>query len=257
MSPAKKDFLSIVIPAYREQRTIERTIFELKKVLNKHHLNYEIICVVDGIVDKTYALAKKHASKNVRVLAYQINRGKGYAVQYGLSKARGNIIGFIDANGIDPDSVPMLLQHFYWYKADIVVGSKKHPVSQVVYPWRRRVISWIYQKIIRTLFSLQITDTQVGLKLFRAPIMHRILPRLLVKEFAFDIEILAVAYYLGYQRLYEAPVRLKLSTKKNLSTVFSKGFFRSSFLMFKDTLAVFYRLRIRHYYDKKTKLKRI
>jgi hypothetical protein len=83
--------------------------------------------------------------------------------------------------------------------------------------------------------------------------LEKTLPRLLVKAFAFDVEILAVANYLGFKRLYEAPIDLKMKFKGSLSTIASKGFIKTSWSMLWDTAAVFYRLRILHYYDDKNK----
>jgi hypothetical protein len=103
--------------------------------------------------------------------------------------------------------------------------------------------------MIRMLFDLEVRDTQVGAKLFKKAVIKEILPLLLVKDWAFDIELLAVAYRRGYKSIYESPVELELSTSIETSAVFSKGFVRTSLKMLWDTLAVFYRLKIQHYYD--------
>jgi len=161
------------------------------------------------------------------------------------------IIGFIDAGmELDPNGISLLLEHFLWYNADIVVGSKRHPASKVVYPWQRIIISVGYQIIVRLLFGLNIKDTQVGMKFFRREVLEKVLPRLLVKAFAFDIEMLSVANHLGYKRIFEAPVELKMKFAGGVSTIASKGFIKTSWSMFWDTAAVFYRLRILNYYDK-------
>lgn len=247
MSPVK---LSIIIPAYKEERTIVSTINGIDAVLATLNIDYEIICVIDGRVDHTYERASKIKNPHLRVLSYDKNLGKGHAVRFGMEQAKGEIVGFVDANGINPRSIPMLLQHFNWYKADIIVGSKRHPVSKVYYPWLRRVLSWGYQMLIRLLFDLEIRDTQVGAKLFRKAVVTKVLPLLLVKDFAFDIELLAVANRKGFKNIYESPIELELSANKDTSTIFSKGFVRNVIRMMWDTLAVFYRLKIMHYYDK-------
>ena len=94
---------------------------------------------------------------------------------------------------------------------------------------------------------MRVRDTQVGLKLFKREVLEKTLPRLLVKAYAFDIEMLAVANYLGFTKIHEAPVESKMELVG--STIVSKGFLRTVFWMLWDTLAVFYRLRILHYYD--------
>lgn len=247
MSPVK---LSIVVPAYKEERTIVSTVNGIDAVLATLNVDYEIICVVDGRVDRTYENVSKIKNAHLRVLSYDKNLGKGHAVRFGMEQAKGDIVGFVDANGINPRSIPMLLQHFNWYKADIIVGSKRHPVSKVHYPWLRRILSWGYQMLIRVLFDLEIRDTQVGAKLFKKSVITKVLPLLLVKDFAFDIELLAVAKRKGFKNIYESPIELELSANKDTSTIFSKGFIRNVIRMMWDTLAVFYRLKIMHYYDK-------
>ena len=84
------------------------------------------------------------------------------------------------------------------------------------------------------------------MKIFKSEVINDILPRLLVKAYAFDIEMLAVANHLGYKRIYEAPVELDF---KGVSTKSSKGFWKTIFFMLRDTLAVFYRLKIQGYYN--------
>jgi hypothetical protein len=164
-----------------------------------------------------------------------------------MSRAKGDIIGFIDAGmDINPKGISMLLEHFYWYDADIVVGSKLHPVSKVNYPNSRRILSRGYRFLTRVLFGFKVRDTQVGLKLFKRDVVKKVLPKLLVKKYAFDIEFLAVAYRKGFTRIYEAPVEI---TFNNASNITSKSFWRIVGRMVWDTAAVFYRLKILHYYD--------
>lgn len=241
--------LSIVIPCYKEQKTIVPTLTKLEAVLRDTGLHYEIICVVDGFLDDTFAIASRLSTPHLRVVGYEVNRGKGHAVRYGMARAKGDVIGFMDANGINPRSLNMLLQHFYWYNADIIVGSKRHPVSKVVYPPLRRLVSYFSQKLIKFLLGIDVKDTQVGIKLFRREVLVKVLPRLLVKEFAFDIEMLAVANYLGFKRIFESPVELEIEASLETSSVFKKGFVKQLLLTLKDTLAVVYRINIRHYYD--------
>jgi len=180
--------------------------------------------------------------------------GKGHAVRFGMAKAKGDIIGFIDAGlELEPNGLSMLLEHFEWYNADIIVGSKRHPASKVFYPWQRKILSFGYQMVVRLLFGLKVRDTQVGMKFYRREVLEKVLPRVLVKTFAFDVEILSVAYYLGYRRIFEAPVELSMKFKGGVSTIASKGFVKTAWAMLWDTAAVFYRLRILHYYDDKNK----
>lgn len=243
-------FLSIILPTFKQSKTIGRDIRKLQKTLQTLRMRFEIIVIVDGIVDKTYENAKKLSSRNVHVAGYQKNRGKGYAVRYGMARCRGNLVAFIDSGfDLNPQGISMLIEHMKWYDADIIVGSKRHPVSKVDYPPLRRVLSFGYQMLVRILFHLKIRDTQTGLKLFRRSVVDDVMPRLLVKRFAFDIEILSVARYLGYTRIYEAPIELNYNFRQ--TSIVNKKIILTILHMLWDTMAVFYRLHIKHYYDVK------
>ena len=248
MPQGENKLLSIIIPVYRQETTIARDIKKLLEVLEKISYPYEVIPVIDGEIDDSFRAAKSVGSKYVHVVGYAVNKGKGYAVRYGMAKSKGDIIGFIDAGGdLKPDGLPLMLDYMKWNDADIVIGSKRHPFSKVQYPFLRRLISWTYQMIIRLLFSVSVRDTQVGMKLYKRKVLEDVLPRLLVKQFAFDIEILSVAYHLGYRKIVEAPIELNFEGVS--SSITSKNFWRIIFNTLKDTLAVYYRLRLRRYYD--------
>lgn len=249
----QKKLISLIIPAFRQEKTIIRDILRIKNVLKDLRYNFEIIIVVDGFVDKTFQNAKKAASRNIHVIGYENNYGKGYAVRYGMARAKGNIVAFIDSGmDISPNGLALLLEHFEWYDADIIVGSKLHPVSKVKYPVSRRVLSWGYRSLVKLLFGLSIRDTQVGLKFFKRDVLRDVLPRLLIKTYAFDIELLAVAHRIGYKRIFEAPVELNFN---GASSITSKSFWNIILLMLWDTFAVFYRLKILRYYDNGNKRK--
>lgn len=249
MIRAKLLELSVVMPVYKQEKKVARYLEKLSIVLKRLRKSYEIICIVDGRVDKTYENAKKARIPKLKIFSYPKNQGKGNAVRFGMSKARGKVIGFVDA-GFDLDyaSIPLTLEHMDWYNADIIIGSKRHPASKIFYPWQRIILSTGYQFGVRMLFGINIRDSQVGLKFFKRSVVRKILPKLLVKTFAFDIEMLAVSHSFGFKRIYEAPVKLKMQF--GASTMASKGFIKTAFWMLWDTLAVFYRLRISHYYDK-------
>lgn len=250
MVKRRNPLISVIIPAYNQEKTIQKDIAHIKRVLDQLRYDYQIIVVVDGLHDKTYEKAKKIKSPKITVTGYKHNHGKGDAVRLGITKARGQIIGFIDSGmDINPNGISMLLEHFEWYKADVIVGSKLHPVSKVQYPMQRRILSWGYRFLVKVLFGLSIRDTQVGLKFYRRKVLDDVLPRLLVKTYAFDIEILAVAHYLGYKRIYEAPVELNFQPVSSIAPFTSLGFWRIILHMLWDTLAVFYRLKIMRYYS--------
>jgi glycosyltransferase involved in cell wall biosynthesis len=239
--------LSVVIPAYKQEKTIIKDLRRIKAVLDKIRYDYEIICVVDGQVDQTFPKARRLKSGKIKVVGYENNKGKGYAVRYGMVRSKGDLIAFIDAGmDINPNGLSMVLEHMEWYSADIIAGSKRHPASKVPsYPFIRKVYSFGYHFLAWLLFGLKLRDTQAGLKIFRREVLEKVLPRLLVKTHAFDIEVLAVAKELGFNRIFEAPIEIDPQSFKFSSTIR----WRTVRDMLLDTLAVFYRLRILRYYD--------
>lgn len=250
----RKKLLSVIVPTYNQEKTIEKDIERIVDVLKQIRYDYELIVVVDGISDNTFKKAKELSTSKIKVIGYETNHGKGYAVRFGIAKSSGDIIGFMDAGGdINEKWLSMMLEHFRWYDADIIVGSKRHPVSKIRYPWQRKILSWGYQILIKMLFGLNIRDSQVGMKLYRRKVLEDVLPRLIVKKFAFDIEILAVANNLGYQRIYEAPVEIDFSNVS--SSITSKSVRNIIWNMLIDTIAVFYRLKILRYYNNSNKRK--
>lgn len=245
--------LSLIIPVYHQEKTIRRQLQNILAELELLKVPTEVIVVIDGMDDKSFEEAKKVRSAKVTVTGYKTNHGKGYAVRFGMGKCHGDIIGFLDAGGdLSELGLSMMLEHFKWYNADIIVGSKRHPVSKVVYPLERKILSWGYQQLVRLLFGLNVRDTQVGMKLYRRTVLEDVLPRLVVKKFAFDIEILAVAKYLGYTRIFEAPVELDFT---GASSITSYSVWNTILNMLWDTVAVFYRLRVLRYYDNLNKRK--
>lgn len=249
--------ISVIVPCYNQEQTIIKDLKRIKEVLDKLRYPTELICVVDGKVDKTFEKASRFAKQydGVKVIGYETNRGKGYAIRFGMAESQGELIAFIDSGmDINPNGLSMLLEHFEWYNADIIVGSKRHPVSKVDYPWQRRILSIGYQLLVWLLFGLKVRDTQVGMKFFKRKVLEKVLPRLLIKRFAFDVEMLVVANYLGYKRIFEAPIDIKLGFG-GTSTITNQKFLKTVLAMLKDTLAVFYRLKILRYYSDENRRK--
>lgn len=234
--------LSVVIPAYNENEKILETLKECISSLNG--AKPELIVVDDGSLDGTLERVQKFAkeNKNVKVVSYGGNQGKGYAVKYGFQHATGDLVAFIDADmNLHPRQIRTLIQYMEKYDVDVVVGSKRHPGSKVNYPSERRVLSDIYYLFVRMLFGIPVRDTQVGLKLFKREVLEDVLPKVLVKRYAFDIEILANAHRLRY-KIMESPVELNMSFGGHMNK-------KAIWNILVDTCAVFYRMKILKYYD--------
>lgn len=252
--PTSDHFISVIVPAYRQAGTIVDDLANILATLQKIRYDFEIIVVVDGKEnDQTYRLAKTVKNSKLKVIGYQKNHGKGYAVRYGMAHTHGDYIAFIDSGmEIDPNGISMLLEHMEWYRADVIVGSKFHPASQIRYPFYRKIVSFGAHIIARYLLQINVHDTQAGIKIYRRRVLKKILPRLLIKSFAFDLEMLAVANHLGYSRIYEAPIKLNYDFS---GIHLSNSFIKTVLLCLQDALAVFYRLKIIGYYDDKNKRK--
>ena len=246
-------FLSLIIPVYKQERTIVKNIRQITFALDQIRYDYEVIVVIDGIVDSSLKRIKTAKLPHVKTLGYMKNQGKAYAIRLGMTKAKGDYVMFIDSGQeIDPNGISMLLEHMEWYKADIIVGSKRHPASYVKYPIVRKFLSYGYYFLVKFLFNIKIRDTQAGIKIFRKKILETILPRLMERQFAGDLEMLVAADTLGFNRIYEAPIKLDY----HLGPVTSAATLKSIKGILIDTLAIFYRKNIiRHYHKKPTKRK--
>lgn len=236
--------ISVLVPAYNEEKAIERTIAVLSRYLASNFDDFEVVVVSDGSRDQTFKIAKRNGSGRVKVFEYQPNRGKGQALKYGFSKSTGEVVVFYDT-GIDfpPSQIGDFFDILQKTDADLVIGSKRHPQSKVNYPLKRKIISMLAQTCTRLLFDLNVRDTQVGLKIFRRKVLDEVLPLMLVKRFAFDIELLALARRRGF-KIVEAPVELDLNL--TFSTAGTLGAVWKTFL---DTLGIFYRLKMMKFYD--------
>ncbi|MFH1895999.1 MAG: glycosyltransferase [bacterium] len=247
--------LSVIVPAYNPKHDIVADIKNIEKVLKQTRYSYEIILVFEGYATckDTFQKAKKQlSSAKIKVVGYPTNRGKGYGVKYGMARARGDIVGFIDSGmDIDPNGISMLLEHMQWYEADALIGSKYHPASLVTASATRKLLSTSSRLLVRVLFGLKVRDTQAGIKFFKRELLEKVLPRLLVKRWAFDIELLAVAKHLGFTRIFEAPIKLSQNYLSNVGLGGKNGIFNTLW----DTLAIFYRLKILRYYDDRSKRK--
>lgn len=243
----KNNFLSLIIPVYKQEKTIVKNIRQIKNALDKTRYKYEIIAVVDGIHDRSLEKIKNANIANVKTIGYIKNQGKSHAIRLGMQKAKGNYVMFLDAGmEIDPNGISMLLEHMEWYDADIIVGSKRHLASIINYPLERKILSEGYYYFVKFLFGLKIHDTQAGIKVFRKNVLQKILPVLLEKKFAGDLEMLVAAESFGFKRIYEAPIKLIFLS----GSLTSAATFKSIFGIFIDTMAIFYRRHIIHYYDK-------
>lgn len=237
--------LSLIIPSYKQEKTIVADIRSLQKELSKLPYKLEIIVVLDGEVDNSSSKLNRAKITSVKTISYKENQGKGYAVKKGMLSAKGDIVGFFDGGrDISISSLLIAVNLMELHNADIVLGSKLHPDSEVKYPLIRKILSTGYRTITRILFNFDVKDTQVGLKLYRRKVAKNVFSRIVIKRFAFDVEVLAVARMLGYNKIYETPVKIKFKP----GSVTNTNFWLVSLGTLWDTLAIFYRMYILRFY---------
>jgi glycosyltransferase involved in cell wall biosynthesis len=233
--------LSIVVPAFNEGNFIESTLINLDDVCKREKRSYEIVVIDDGSRDNTLLKALLYAGKNdhVKVLSYDANNGKGYALKTGFMKSIGDVVVFADSDlQIDMGVVSKYIEALN--HGDIAIASKWHSGSHVEISMLRRILSHCFNVLVKMLIGVNIRDTQVGLKAIRKSSFKKIVPKLIVKRFAFDVELLAVASLYGL-KIVEMPVRLRLNASPELKEILK---------MFVDLLGIAYRVRVLRIYGK-------
>jgi len=206
--------LSLIIPAYNEEKRLPKTLTEVDSYLRTRDYDYEILVVNDGSGDKTVEIAKNliPGIKNLRVTGYNRNQGKGYAVRFGMMEAKGDFRLFSDAdNSTSVDQVEKMWPEIE-KGADIVIGSRdiKGAVLDPPQPWIRQMLLGegfkLFRKLVLGLWKIE--DTQCGFKCFSKEAAENIFPKCRISRFAFDPEILIIAEKMGYE-IKEIPVYWK------------------------------------------------
>jgi len=238
--------LSLIMPAYNEEDNIGLVIKRVDDVVSQMGLRYELIVVDDGSIDNTRTTVEDYARNNghVKVVGYKNNVGKGYALKTGFSHATGDLVLFMDSDlDIDPKQVGSYVKALK--DADVIVASKRHPQSKVDTPLIRRILSYGFNVSVKLLVGLGLSDTQTGLKAVRRSALVGVFPKLTVKRYAFDVELLVLANLLGL-KIVELPISVRLH---NLFGV------REVWRMFFDLLGITYRLRVLRWYQRSHRVK--
>lgn len=233
--------ISIIVPVYNEESRVSLTLARLKEIFNLNWKAYELIVVNDGSTDSTLDVIQKEEEmdQHIRSISYMPNRGKGYAVKVGVMQSIGEVVMFIDGDF-----------EFYTYSRitdyikeletyDIVIGSKRHPLSKVNAPISRKILSKMFNTLVRIIIGIRIKDTQSGLKAGRGDLLRRAFKVMRVERYAFDVELLTIAIALNLH-VKELPVDL---------TVGSRVKVREIVKMLIDVLGISYRYRIRRFYQ--------
>lgn len=229
--------ISIVIPAYNEERRLPSTLEAVLGYLRGAGFSSaEVLVVDDGSRDRTAGIAREFASRHpeIRLLENPGNRGKGYAVRHGMREAQGDWILFTDADLSAPISeLDKLLAAARERGGEVAIGSRALDrslikVHQSVF---RENAGRIFNLCMRLITGLPLWDTQCGFKLFQAHAAREIFRRQRLDGFSFDVEALFLARKLGF-RIVEVPVRWSHAEGTKVSM------FSDSLLMFVDLFQV-------------------
>ncbi len=198
----KDVFLSIIIPAYKEEERIHKSLEVIEKYYKTKDFVLEVLVVLDGTPDNTKEATEKFVDRvpNLRIIDRKENKGKGYTVKEGVQKAKGKFALFMDADNSTPiTEVDKLLT--YATKNEVVIGSRYIEGGKLVIPqsFIRKLGGRMLNLIIRTIAVSGIRDTQCGFKLFEKKASEEIFKRQTFDRFSFDIELLAIARKLGYK----------------------------------------------------------
>jgi glycosyltransferase involved in cell wall biosynthesis len=244
MENKEKIFLSVVIPAYNEEKRLPKTIVEIFDYLSKKNFSFEVIVVNDGSKDKTAEVVKELIKKypKLELIDNKENKGKGAVVRQGMLRARGGLRVFLDADHSTPISEIEKFIPEFEKGTDVAIGSReiKGAILDPPQPWYRRFVGegfkWL-RKIILGLWEIQ--DTQCGFKCFKAEVVEKVFPKCKIDRFAFDPEILVLVKREGY-KIKEIPVYWRNDPD-------SKVKFKSIFNMAKDLIRIRLNLILRKY----------
>ncbi len=209
MENEMKPKLSIIIPAYNEEKRIGKTLDSFSDFFSKNKYSYEILVIMDGCTDRTPQIVreKSRKNKNIRYRVYPEKGGKGGALLSGFAYASGEYVAYTDADGSTPPEEMLRLLNMIG-RYDGVIGSRWLKGSIVVKKQRpvRRIASRGFNILIRLLFGLHYKDTQCPAKVFRRDVVKAVAKNLSVTNFAIDACMLYVIKKMGY-RIKEVPIR--------------------------------------------------
>jgi glycosyltransferase involved in cell wall biosynthesis len=204
--PATTPLVSIIIPAYNEERFIREIIKRVRA--GSTTLSCEIVVVDDASHDATVSVVEQligEGKDDLRLIRHPVNRGKGAALRTGLAEARGDIIIIQDADlEYDPRDYPRLLEPILEEHADVVFGNRFHGgPHRVLYFWHYTA-NRILTLFTNLLTGLNLSDMEVGYKVFRADVLRRL--DLTAERFGIEPELTIKVARLGV-RVYEVPIR--------------------------------------------------
>jgi dolichyl-phosphate beta-glucosyltransferase len=214
--------LSIVVPAYNEEKIIKISLEKIVGFLKKKKYSWEVVVVDDGSQDSTSEVVSNMKNTNIKLVRLGQNRGKGGALREGMLKAKGKIIVFMDADL----SVPLTnIDKFYKELkngTDVVIASRRTKGAKIAIhqPWHREKMGQVFTALTRLFIGTNTSDFTCGFKGFRHEAARKIFKNLLINRWAYDAEIIFLAEKFDYQ-VKELPIEWKnrIDTRVRLSGV--------------------------------------
>ena len=229
--------LSVIIPAYNEEERLPRTLVRMVRFFRQYQTSFEIVVVNDGSTDNSKTIIQKYGEKfkEIILVGYPENRGKGYAVNQGVLKGSGDLFLFSDADLSTPLEEYGKLLPFINSGYDIVIGSRriKGAGIRIRQPIHRRILGRGFGLLTQIFFLRGIKDSQCGFKLFKSSVAKKAFGKRKVDGFSFDVEVLYVAKIKLHARIREVPV--EWSDSARLSKVRAG---RETFRMLKDLFRI-------------------
>ncbi|MGB8216456.1 MAG: dolichyl-phosphate beta-glucosyltransferase [Candidatus Methanoperedens sp.] len=213
--------LSLVIPAYNEEKRISRVIDSYSAFLDKKY-DYELLIVCDGN-DNTAGIVRGMIEYNphIRLLEFPTRQGKGCAIIQGFKESHGELVGFVDSDeSVSPLDFAKLINSLNG--ADCAIASRRVKGARISahQPWGRRISSKVFNILINSIFNLGIKDTQCGAKVFKKSILEPLLPLMKTRGFEFDVELLWRIKNADF-RIKEVPVEWKHELGSTFSLKYS------------------------------------
>lgn len=202
--------VSIIVAAYNEEKRILPSLFAIRDYCTANTIDHELIVVDDGSTDNTRRVTSEKIPQipQLKVLGYETNMGKGYALRTGVLSSKGDFVLLSDADLSTPiEELSKLLHLLHNNVCDIAIGSRALALSQILkkQPWWRQSMGKLFNKIVKSLLIGDFNDTQCGFKLFTGESARKLFKEAQVNRFAYDVEILALAKKNGY-RIREVPI---------------------------------------------------
>jgi glycosyltransferase involved in cell wall biosynthesis len=217
-----RPYISLILPAYNERRTIGRTIAEAQAYFRGHGLSHEILVAADGDDGTREHVAELAAGRtDLKVLGSVERRGKGHGIRQAVQLARGRLIGFTDADNKTPISEFDKFRPHLEAGCEVVIGSRGLRDSQIEkkQKYYRQIGSRVFRVTLRAILSLPgISDTQCGFKFFQHAVAKDLFRRQRIDGYMFDVEILYLACRSGY-RVEQIPIRWRDDGDSRLAVV--------------------------------------